>query len=182
MTGRRGFLNSLFISPAVAAERLKQQELAHEQNLHDEQVRRVIREQEAAKQLGVSADKLRPRCEICDSVLINGKCQHTKKCNFCTADKWHNGEVLDYDPPVAVRVIDGKQITQTEYYDGAIDVYTHVVEGKCSVCNNAPYVPAPIFNQNRFFPISMPITTTTCSYSINYGSSHDGYDFLGRKY
>ena len=77
--GRRGFLNSLFISPAVAQARKEQIEQDQAQKLDDERVAQIIK----AQQLGVSPQDLKPRCGVCDAVLINGKCQHTVKCRYC---------------------------------------------------------------------------------------------------
>jgi len=136
-SGRRGFLHSLFISPAVAKERLEQIENDQKQKLEDERIRQVIK----AQQAGIKPEDLKPRCNVCDAVLINGKCQFTKKCHFCTS-----------------KLIEQNVEVHAQF--GIDPVYTHVVEDKCVICGNAPDMPIMAYSGSAII--------TTLSYASLY--------------
>lgn len=151
---RGGFLRSLFISPAVAKERLYAMQNEQKQKLEDERIRQVVKAQAA----GLKPQDIKPRCNTCDQVLIGGKCQFTRKCNYCTGKRHRE---MERHPNRQVYIENGVEYTALELYNGAVDVFTHVVEEKCIVCGNAPEIVmgATPFNYPNG-PVSYAVTCT----------------------
>lgn len=134
--GRRGFLSSLFLSPVVAKEAL---------------------EQDKTEQSEVKPIEVKPKCGICDSVLINGKCQFTKRCHYCSQERIRTEMVTKIPNKHAYLDANGNKVTYKEIAEGALDAYVHVVEDKCTVCGNAPDI--PIYSGGSYFStaISFPV-------------------------
>lgn len=152
--GRRNFLQTLFASPGAIA-------LANERE-------RVRTEQEVLAKSALPAVP-KARCEICDQVLISGKCQNTEACGWCRSlliDKIRsegqrhvNHELILYK---------GKNWAINELYE--LRIFTHWVEDKCIVCGNGQF---PNFMSSGGHPYPM---SSSCAY-IGTAASFDPDDY-----
>ena len=121
MSDRRHFLQTIFAGPAVIAAA-------------EERERVRIEQEHLAKSAQPSIPK--PKCGICDHVLINGLCPETECCNFCIVERQNeirkngkrevNQDIIHFE---------GRDWTLLEIYQ--LKIFTHFVQEKCSVCGNA---------------------------------------------